>query len=329
MVAAVRRVHRRANVEMVSCVQLAAVLKGITAAHIKEHGSESLLPGRMEPLGPALLRSLLSTPTGTKLGSKVLDWDSPLFLCLGAMMALAGGTGFRKAEVAKPNGIDFDDRRLRRASLLWLIDGVLVADPTPLQLEDLVELRDAAVIKPPRSKGDQDGSKFGAHPVYQPYNPSDPANAAARLRRIELRYPRHGAQRLSTPLFFSDARTFAPITHSMVDTYLHHLIRHNVPAADVNNYSFHSFRIGFACALLAAGCPYDMIQALARWRSAESVKIYARLNPSDYANWVSKALTQVTTSHTTARLPVIDAHGVIATFGLAGQLFRQATTTEE
>lgn len=221
-----------------------------------------------------------------------------------------------------------DDRRLLRVSLLWEIDGVLVVDPTPEMLQNLVPLRDKAVIKPPRSKADQDGTKFGAHPIYQIYNPSDAANAAAWLQRLELRYPRHGVQRRPTPLFFSEARSFTPMSHSTVDTYLNHLLRLNVPAAEVDNYSFHSLRIGFACALLAAGCPYDMIQALARWRSAESVKIYPRLNPSDYANWVSKALVQTTTSRTTARLPVIDAHNVVATFGVAGRLFQAAVTTD-
>jgi hypothetical protein len=303
-------------------------MKGITTAHIKEHGSECLLPGRMEPLGPSLVRSILSTPEGTKLGNKVLDWSTPLFLSLGAMIALGSGTGFRKAEVALPNGFALDDRRLHRSSLLWEIDGILVVDPTPEMLDSMTPLRDKAVIKPPRSKGDQDNTKWGAHPIYQIYDPSDPANAAAWLRRLELRFPRRGALRRSTPLFFTDARTFTPISHSTVDTYFNHLLRYNVPASDVKNYSFHSLRIGFACALLAAGCPYDMIQALARWRSAESVKIYARLNPSDYTNWVCKALAQQTSSRTTARLPVIDAHNVIATFGAAGQLLQTAAAAE-
>ena len=49
--------------------------------------------------------------------------------------------------------------------------------------------------------------------------------------------------------------------------YLDHLLDVHVPAEKVASYSVHSLRIGFACALLAAGCPYDMIQALARWRS--------------------------------------------------------------
>ena len=103
-----------------------------------------------------------------------------------------------------------------------------------------------------------------------------------------------------------------------MDCYLEHLLRANVPAERVKAYSFHSFRVGFACALLAAHCPYDMIQALARWRSDKSVAIYARLNPNDYAGWVTKALQQKTTSRTAARLPVvIDDHDNVATYQLA------------
>jgi hypothetical protein len=57
-----------------------------------------------------------------------------------------------------------------------------------------------------------------------------------------------------------------------------------MPEADACKYSFQSLRVGFACALLAAGCPPATIQALARWSSAGSLKIYARLNPADYGS---------------------------------------------
>jgi hypothetical protein len=39
------------------------------------------------------------------------------------MLALAGGTGFWKAEVALPANTPLDDYHLLRASVLWLIDG--------------------------------------------------------------------------------------------------------------------------------------------------------------------------------------------------------------
>jgi hypothetical protein len=68
-----------------------------------------------------------------------------------------------------------------------------------------------------------------------------------------------------------------------VDCYLAHLLCVHVSAAGASRYSFCSFRIGFACCLLAAGCPYGMIQALARWRPTQCLATYARLNTSSYA----------------------------------------------
>jgi hypothetical protein len=60
---------------------------------------------------------------------------------------------------------------------------------------------------------------------------------------------------------------------------LNYLLQVNFGEAKAALYSFHSFRIGFARSLLAEGCPPATIQALARWRSAESLAIYARTNP--------------------------------------------------
>ena len=104
-----------------------------------------------------------------------------------------------------------------------------------------------------------------------------------------------------------------PLRHSTVDTFLEHLLRLHF-GADAVKYSFHSFRIGFACALLAAGCDPFTIQALARWRSVESLRIYARMNPDVYAGWITKAYAQRASSTSTANLPTIDNHDAIAQY---------------
>ena len=93
MVDGARSVHRRKGISMVSTKQLTAVLNGITTAHVKERGADSLLPERKNPIGPALTLLLLSTPEGTILGSKALDWLTPLCTSLRAMFALSAGTG--------------------------------------------------------------------------------------------------------------------------------------------------------------------------------------------------------------------------------------------
>ena len=46
------------------------VMKGITVAHIKEHGPGSLLPYHKGPIGSYMYRQVLNIPEGTKLGSR-------------------------------------------------------------------------------------------------------------------------------------------------------------------------------------------------------------------------------------------------------------------
>jgi len=46
------------------------------------------------------------------------------------MFALGDGTGFRKSDLALLTNANFDDRRLSRSSVLWLIDGNIFSDPS-------------------------------------------------------------------------------------------------------------------------------------------------------------------------------------------------------
>ena len=47
--------------------------------------------------------------------------------------------------------------------------------------------------------------------------------------------------------------------------------------------SVHSFRIFLACALLAANCPRWLIKRMLRWRSDQSLEIYARVSDQDWS----------------------------------------------
>ena len=312
MVSAVRRVHRRKNVQMVPSLQLSAVFRGMSLAYIAENGHDSILKDRMEPISPPLLRRIFAVAAGTKLGNKLLDWNDIFFLCLGTSFAVAMSTGFRKAEALLPDAAEHNFNRLCVSHLAWEIDGKIYADPSDVLLQGMIPHRDKAILRPPPSKADQTGELFGHNLIYLPLDPVDPANAAHWLRRLAIALPRHGPKYRHWPLFVSD-RTGSPLRHSPADTYLRHLLCAIMPLNEAKKYSFHSFRIGFASSLLAAGASYDMIQALARWRSVESVLIYARLNPDDYAAWVTRAMLQTTTSTTTRNLPVIDDHNLYAT----------------
>ena len=60
-------------------------------------------------------------------------------------------------------------------------------------------------------------------------------------------------------------------------------------------YSFHSFRIGIATALLAAGYDYPAIKAHCRWSSDASVKLYGRQTPEAFAERLARARVQTVT----------------------------------
>ena len=81
----------------------------------------------------------------------------------------------------------------------------------------------------------------------------------------------------------------------------------------------------FATSLLAAGCSYDMIQALVRWRSPQSLLIYARMDPLVYTGWIARALQQDPCTITGKRLPfAIDTDALVAACTAAEGLFSKA-----
>ena len=102
--------------------------------------------------------------------------------------------------------------------------------------------------------------------------------------------------------------------HSTADSALRGLLVAAFPSEDPSRWSWHSFRIGCACALhvLAAGASMPLIQAIARWRSTQSIEIYARLGAKDYGTWVLRVQTQAVDVSTVRNLPRLDSDGVVA-----------------
>ena len=67
--------------------------------------------------------------------------------------------------------------------------------------------------------------------------------------------------------------------HALISKVFLFLLVHacGLSLSQAAGFSIHSFRIYLACALYAAGCPNDRIQAILRWKSEEALLIYARL----------------------------------------------------
>ena len=78
--------------------------------------------------------------------------------------------------------------------------------------------------------------------------------------------------------------------------------------------SFHSCRVFAACCHKAHGEDDSVIQALCRWRSPESLRIYARINPRDYAARVRRMSSTTVDSTLAANLPTLDDRALHADF---------------
>ena len=75
-----------------------------------------------------------------------------------------------------------------------------------------------------------------------------------------------------------------PVRQGYADKMLRGLLLTSMSPEVARRYSWHSFRIGLACALRAAGAPDSVILALCRWKSAAPLRCCARMSSADSAS---------------------------------------------
>ena len=68
-----------------------------------------------------------------------------------------------------------------------------------------------------------------------------------------------------------------------------------------------SFRIMLACGAWKAGHGPSAIQALCRWQTEDSLRVYARLNPTNYQQLLSRAAASDVASVSVASLPPLSS----------------------
>ena len=77
VVAGVRRIHKRAMIDMVSCGHLAMALRGLNSQFLREEGSnKAFLEERAEPLNNVECASMINIANGTPLRGWTVDWLS-------------------------------------------------------------------------------------------------------------------------------------------------------------------------------------------------------------------------------------------------------------
>ena len=153
--------------------------------------------------------------------------------------------------------------------------------------------------------------------------------AARELRDLELRLPRNGlTQREGTALFTREDGS--PISAANVDKLFKAcLAGSGVARSTTAQYSPHSFRRYLACALKAQGAADSTIQALLRWKTAESLKLYSILNDESYADLIDGAGKADVSSVRTNSLPRAELLDVAGSFHAARVSLRTAAAAAE
>ena len=306
----IRRAHARLGIQMADLSLATRLADALNKEYIDAHGWEALQVDRVAPLTNPIIAGMVA--------AKCIAGDSTGATAARALWATMAQTGFRKAEVATSKTDTFGPSSLTRHNLRWRISGVETADPSEQQLRGMRE-GDLAILIPPKSKCDQFGLEWGQAPIYLRFSSRARICAARALRDLELRLPRHGReQREDTALFTrNDGR---PLTTADVDALFKQcLSQSGVQRAAVAKYSPHSFRRYLACALKAQGASDSTIQALLRWKTAESLKLYSILNDESYADLIDAAGKADVSSVRTNALPRAELLDVAASFDAAGK----------
>ena len=263
----VRRMHDRKGMPLITTRMLAHVLRGFTRQRIADHGIA--LPVRAEPF--TVDESLrMKQPSGV-INKRVYDPATRFWAGWRLVDTFGDQTGARKSEL-----VGWDDVYFKRSDVQLVLDGVTIADPTPAQWAAVAPGRDLVLTAVNVSKADFDATKFGPSLVSSLYNPSNLMSYAAAVVAYEIAFPLRGAARATTPLFTTDGT--ARWTPSLIDSTLSGVMRATLAPAERKHKTYHSKRVFVAAGLADLKSSDGEIQALCRWSSVESLRIYARMN---------------------------------------------------
>ena len=182
----------------------------------------------------------------------------------------------------------------------------MVVRPSAEQLRQLAT-GDFLVVVPPPSKSDQFGIVWGSLPIYIPVRASV-GNAARLVAQLLLDRPTAAP---TEPLLCSEpGRAF---THTFMDKALSAWVCSvGVSPVQAKTLTWHSARVYLACSLLAAQRDASTTQAMCRWQTAESLRIYACLSPAAYAAHLDAAFAAPVAAIRAAHNPLIDSMDLAA-----------------
>ena len=287
-----------------------AVLKGICARYKLIWGQDALVPSRKKPFTQGQLRALIAFLQAMRM----VGWTDCMHLVFTVLVCFCLSTGTRKDEWV----LSFEtDTYLRRANFCWVDER---GNDLPPTREVLMSRKNGCLLRgrSAPAKCDRLNVEWGAKDQWFRFNDQDPLNFAWRWYQWEVAFPCEAHDRSSWPAF-SPTGDRVPFKGRQADSLLVALLTTCLSAAEAAVLSWHAFRVTIAMALLAQrnkGIVRDevegVIQTLVRWKTVEALRIYARMRPSDYADYVDMATQGDANLGDAAEVPEIEPEDVIA-----------------
>jgi hypothetical protein len=157
----------------------------------------------------------------------------------------------------------------------WSIGGRVVPwDDATEELLAGLKVGDFAIITPPPSKADQFDQVWGALPMYIPFHSKD-RNAASTLGKLARAVG--SVNRSKGKAVFVDGG-LQPLKATDMTNALHRALCSLMSADRARLFSWHSARIYLASALGAMKVKPSVIQAMLRWQTEESLRLYNRMS---------------------------------------------------
>ena len=293
----VRRKHERRGQILVSTTRVKHVLKGLVRRRIRDHGLA--LPVRAEPFTAQEKVKMANIPDGAKIGHRTYNRTSRFWMGWRLVDLMAGQAGNRKSELVGSQDISF-----MRDNIILFLNEVPIRDPSPEQWRAAVSGRDRVGVQVNISKADADGSKFGPNLIVSLYNTSNPLSFAAAIIEYELAYPLRGAARSKAWLFTPDGSN--RWTESLIDSTLRSVMNYALTPEERRHKSFHSNRVWAATAFTDRQSTEGEVQALVRWSSVESLRVYARMNHAYQARKRDDMIRANVQSVNATAIPTVD-----------------------
>ena len=309
-----RRVMLACGRYVADLTQVRAVLKGICARYKARWGDDAFVRSRKQPFTTAHLIAIVAL---LESANQLVTWTAVLRQAVLVAFCHALSTGARKDEwTASFEGDTF----VRRCNFNWVDKNGndlpnTAATVASRKNGDLLRGRSAP------SKCDRLNIEWGARDMWFRYDDQNPLNFAWRWRQWEEAHPCPASERARWPAF-SPSGDGRPFTGGQADGLLRVVLGLVMTAAEAAQRTWHSCRITLATRLFARrgeahGIARDeiegVIQSLVRWKTVEAMRIYARMQPDQYADYVDMGTDSrpSTGGDIPADLPEVDPEGIL------------------